>query len=73
MRSTMSSANDLLLSRGGRRAPVVTSWFRALTGRIATWRVHARESQELAQMSERELQDIGLTRLDAETFARGLF
>jgi hypothetical protein len=33
----------------------------------------ARESQELAQMSDRELQDIGLTRLDAEAFSRGLY
>jgi uncharacterized protein YjiS (DUF1127 family) len=73
MRSTTSSQTGLVHSRHSPRAALVTSWPRALTARIATWRVHARESQELLQMSDRELQDIGLTRLDAEAFARGRF
>ncbi|MDB5406268.1 MAG: hypothetical protein JWL84_1180 [Rhodospirillales bacterium] len=69
----MSLHQGLTLTRDSDRAPVATSWLRALAARIAAWRTHARESQELAQMSDRELQDIGLTRLDAEAFARGRY
>lgn len=32
---------------------------------FSAWRHRAKERAELARMSERELQDIGLTRLDA--------
>jgi uncharacterized protein YjiS (DUF1127 family) len=73
MRSTTSLHNGLSLSRGAGNATLATSWFRTLIAKIAAWRTHARESRELAQMSDRELQDIGLTRLDAEAFSRGLF
>jgi uncharacterized protein YjiS (DUF1127 family) len=71
MRSTISLPENLALSRHGRPASLVKSWFQALTARIAAWRTHERESRELAQLSDRELQDIGLTRLDVEAFVRG--
>lgn len=37
----------------------------SLAARFSAWRHRARERAELARMSDRELQDIGLTRLDA--------
>jgi uncharacterized protein YjiS (DUF1127 family) len=69
MRSTISFPHGLALHR---RAPHFTSWIDSLTSRFARWRSHARELHELAQMSDRELHDIGITRLDAQAFARGL-
>jgi uncharacterized protein YjiS (DUF1127 family) len=72
MRSTLSLRDSLTPSSATGATPI-TSWFQALKATIAAWRRHARESEELAQMSDRELQDIGLTRLDAEAFSRGLY
>ncbi len=37
----------------------------SLANLFSAWRHRAKERAELARMSERELQDIGLTRLDA--------
>jgi uncharacterized protein YjiS (DUF1127 family) len=73
MRSTLSLRDSLTPSSATGATPITSSWFQALKAKIAAWRTHARESQELAQMSDRELQDIGLTRLDAEAFSRGLY
>ena len=73
MRSTMSLYDGLSLSRDAGSVPLATSWFRTMIAKFAAWRMHARESRELVQMSDRELQDIGLTRLDAEAFSRRLF
>jgi uncharacterized protein YjiS (DUF1127 family) len=73
MRSTTSLHDSISLPRDAGSAPLATSWLRALIAKIAAWRTHARESQELAQMSDRELQDIGLTRLDAKAFSHGRF
>jgi uncharacterized protein YjiS (DUF1127 family) len=70
MRSTLSLQG--LVSPSATGATPGQSWFQALRAQIARWRNHAREAQELAQMSDRELQDIGLTRLDVDAFSRGL-
>ena len=56
----MSLQDGFVLSRRSSGTPVATSWFQALTARIAAWRTHARESRELAQLSDRELQVFSL-------------
>jgi uncharacterized protein YjiS (DUF1127 family) len=41
------------------------SWWRPATRLIALWHRRAQERQELTAMDERELRDIGISRLDA--------
>jgi uncharacterized protein YjiS (DUF1127 family) len=72
MRLTMDLQSGLAVSRESRHAALVASWFRTLLAPFTAWRLYARR-HEIAQMSDRELQDIGLTRPQAEALARGLF
>ncbi|MGH7089514.1 MAG: DUF1127 domain-containing protein [Stellaceae bacterium] len=43
---------------------------RGFVGRIRGWRQRLRERSELARLSDRDLRDLGITRIDAEAQAR---
>lgn len=45
--------------------------FRGLKSRIESFNEYRRVHRQLSQLSARELADIGLTRADIETVARG--
>jgi uncharacterized protein YjiS (DUF1127 family) len=73
MRSTMSIQEGFLLSRQSQGAPLVLSWLSTLFAEVAAWRMHLRELEELACMSDRELADVGMSRSDVHAFRRVRF
>jgi uncharacterized protein YjiS (DUF1127 family) len=73
MRSTMSIQEGFLRSRESQGASLVQSWLSTLFARIAAWRKHMRELEELACMSDRELADVGMSRSDVRSFKRAQF
>ncbi len=46
-------------------APVSGGWLRQAAARLAEWRIRSRSRQELSQLDERQLADIGLSRSEA--------
>jgi uncharacterized protein YjiS (DUF1127 family) len=73
MRSTMSIQEGFLQSREIQGGSLVQIWLSALFGKIAAWRKHMNEVEELACMSDRELADVGLSRSDVYAFKRARF
>jgi uncharacterized protein YjiS (DUF1127 family) len=73
MRSISSMQEGLPLPRESHGTSHVQSWLSALVAKIAAWRRHMREIEELACMSDRELADVGMTRGDVQAFRRAQF
>lgn len=73
MRSTMSVQEGFRRSDESRGARPVQSWLAPLLAKVAVWRKHKREFEELARMSDQELADVRMNRVDVQSANRGWF
>jgi uncharacterized protein YjiS (DUF1127 family) len=63
-------ANIALLRRTRSRIPV---WIRSAWAGLATWHERHRSAAHLRQLSDSQLRDLGITRLDIERAVRGQY